>query len=81
MQCPFGRRLAYVWKDGAFLNELLIAEGYVLSVPRSPNHKYDQRLSRAQELARLMGQGIWDPEKPIRLPQLSFAVSIVNNYE
>ena len=68
----YGRRLAYVWKDGVLLNELLVAEGYVLSVPRSPNHKYDQRLSRAQESARLMGQGIWNPEKPMRLTPAEF---------
>lgn len=68
----FGRRLAYVWKDGVLLNEKLVAGGYVLSVPRSPNHKYDQRLSRAQESARLMGQGIWNPNKPMRLTPAEF---------
>ena len=61
-----GRRLAYVWQDGVLLNEKLAAQGYVLSVPRDPNHKYDQRLDRAQEWARLMGEGIWNPEKPMR---------------
>ena len=68
----FGRRLAYVWQDKVLLNELLVAQGYVLFVPRSPNHKYDQRLSRAQESARLMGQGIWNPEKPMRLTPAEF---------
>lgn len=76
----FGRRLAYVWQDKVLLNELLVAQGYVLFVPRrtesesqaSPNRKYDQRLSRAQESARLMGQGIWNPEKPMRLTPSEF---------
>lgn len=68
----FGRRLAYIWQDGMLLNELLVADGYVLSVPRSPNHKYDRRLSRAQESARLMGQGIWNPEKPMRSTPTEF---------
>lgn len=68
----FGRLLAYVWQDKILLNELLVAQGYVLSVPRSPNHKYDQRLARAQEWARLMGQGIWNPEKPMRLTPAEF---------
>lgn len=68
----FGRHLAYVWKDGVLLNEKLVAGGYVLSVPRSPNHKYDQRLSRAQEAARLMGQGIWNPDQPMRLTPAEF---------
>lgn len=70
-QDSFGRRLAYVWQDGVLLNELLVAEGYVL-FGRSPNNKYDQRLSRAQEWARLMGRLIWNPEKPMRLTPAEF---------
>jgi micrococcal nuclease len=61
-----GRTLAYVWKDGVLLNEQLVKDGYGLFVPRSPNHKYDLKLERAQQWARLMGQGIWDTEKPMR---------------
>ncbi len=67
-----GRRLAYAWTDGVLLNEQLVKEGYALAVPRSPNHKYDQRLERAQEWARLMGQGIWNPENPMRLTPSEF---------
>ncbi|WP_017317071.1 thermonuclease family protein [Mastigocladopsis repens] len=67
MQDKFGRTLAYAWKNGVLLNEQLVKEGYALFVGRSPNHKYDQRLERAQQWARLMGQGIWNPEKPMRL--------------
>lgn len=67
-----GRRLAYVWQDGELLNEKLVAQGYVLAVPRDPNHKYDQRFSRAQETARLMGQGIWNPDQPMRLTPTEF---------
>ncbi len=62
-----GRTLAYVWKDKVLLNEELVKQGYALFVGRSPNHKYDQRLERSQQLARLMRQGIWKPEKPMRL--------------
>ena len=68
----FGRKLAYVWKDGVLLNEQLVKEGSVLAVVRSPNHKYDQRLIRAQEYARLMGKGIWNPEQPMRLTPAEF---------
>jgi micrococcal nuclease len=68
----FGRKLAYVWKDGVSINERLVKEGYVLAVPRSPNHKYDQRLAHAQEYARLMGRGIWNPENPLRLTPAEF---------
>jgi micrococcal nuclease len=67
-----GRTLAYVWKDQELLNEQLIKQGYVLFVPRSPNHKYNQRLERAQQWARIMGQGIWQSEKPMRLTPAEF---------
>jgi micrococcal nuclease len=67
-----GRTLAYVWKNGDLLNEKLVQQGYALFVPRSPNYKYDKRLERAQEWARLMGQGIWNPEKPLRQTPAEF---------
>jgi micrococcal nuclease len=62
-----GRTLAYVWKNKVLLNEELVKQGNAMFVGRSPNHKYDQRLERAQQWARLMGQGIWNSEKPMRL--------------
>ncbi len=68
----YERTLAYVWQDGKLLNEQLVAEGYALAVPRSPNTKYDQRLKRAQEKARLMGVGIWKPDQPMRLTPAEF---------
>ncbi|KAB8314994.1 thermonuclease family protein [Tolypothrix campylonemoides VB511288] len=72
MKDKFGRTLAYAWKDEVLLNEQLVKEGYALFVGRSPNHKYDLRLERAQQWARLMGQGIWNPEKPMRLTPAEF---------
>jgi len=68
----FGRWLAYVWHDGVMINEQLIKEGYVLATPRSPNNKYNERLIRAQEYARIMGYGIWNPEQPLRLTPAEF---------
>jgi micrococcal nuclease len=67
-----GRTLAYVWRDEKLLNEQVIEQGYALFVGRSPNHKYDQRLERAQQWARLMGKGIWNPEQPMRLTPAEF---------
>ncbi|MDF5710217.1 MAG: thermonuclease family protein [Nostoc sp. S4] len=67
-----GRTLAYVWKNKVLLNEELVKQGNALFVERSPNHKYDQRLERAQQWARLMGLGIWNPEKPMRLTPAEF---------
>ncbi|HEY9675054.1 MAG TPA: thermonuclease family protein [Waterburya sp.] len=67
-----GRWLAYVWVNGVLLNEQLVKEGYVLAAPRSPNQKYDERLARAQEYARIMGYGIWNPDQPMRLTPAEF---------
>lgn len=66
------RRLAYVWRNGTLLNEQLVAEGFALASPRSPNNKYKQRLMRAQEKARLMGMGIWNPDQPMRQTPAEF---------
>lgn len=59
-------RLSYLWLDRQLLNETLVAGGYVLAQSRSPNHKYEQRLAHAQERARLMGLGIWNPQNPMK---------------
>lgn len=58
--------LAYVWLDGVLLNQQLVEEGLALAKSRSPNTKYDQRLAAAQEKARLLGLGIWNPTQPMR---------------
>ncbi|MGJ5673645.1 MAG: thermonuclease family protein [Nostochopsis sp.] len=71
-QDKFGRTLAYVWQDKVLLNEELVKEGQALFVGRSPNHKYDQRLERAQQWARIMGLGIWNSEKPMRSTPAEF---------
>lgn len=59
-------RQAYVWLDGELLNEKLVAEGWAIAHSRSPNTKYEQRLAYAQEQARLLGLGIWNPTNPLR---------------
>ena len=72
-QDRFDRTLAYVWLgNGKLVNEQLVKQGYALAVPRSPNIKYDQRLGRAQEQARLMGVGIWNPQEPMRQTPAEF---------
>lgn len=67
-----GRVLAYVWKDKILLNEQMIKDGHALYAPRFPNHKYDLKLERAQQWSRLMGLGIWNPEKPLRTSPSEF---------
>ncbi len=68
----YGRLMAYIWQKDLLLNEQLIAAGYALYVPRSPNNKYNQRFARAQEKARLLGLGIWNPQQPMRLTPAEF---------
>jgi micrococcal nuclease len=70
MQQPDGSqiKLAYVWLDGVLLNQQLVEEGLALAKSRSPNTKYDQLLAAAQEKARLLGLGIWNPAQPMRQP-------------
>lgn len=66
------RRLAYCWRDGVLLNEQLVAEGLALAMVRSPNFKYDQRFAQAQEKARALGLGIWNPDRPMRQTPAEF---------
>ncbi|PSB02912.1 nuclease [Merismopedia glauca CCAP 1448/3] len=72
MEDTYGRGLAYVWKDGILVNEQLVKQGYVLAVSRSPNTKYEQRLAYAQDYARVMGLGIWQPDRPMRQTPAEF---------
>ncbi|WP_083618242.1 thermonuclease family protein [Planktothrix serta] len=76
----YGRISAYIWLDGILINEQLVKQGYVLAEtpsiyrPVTSNFKtqYSQRFNDAQEYARLMGYGIWNPEKPMRLTPTEF---------
>ncbi|XGV97815.1 MAG: thermonuclease family protein [Leptolyngbya sp. BL-A-14] len=54
------------------LNEALVAAGYAIVTPHPPNSKYDQRLAQAQEHARVLGLGLWNPKQPIRLNPAEF---------
>lgn len=69
---PYNRVLAYVWLDGVLINEQLVKQGYVLADEQIPNTKYSQRLLYAQYEARILGQGIWNPEQPLRLTPTEF---------
>jgi len=67
----YGRTLAYVWLGDTLVNEAMVAEGFVLASGRSPadhsaNTRYALRLADAQEAARLLHRGIWNPAQPLR---------------
>ncbi|NEP42832.1 MAG: thermonuclease family protein [Okeania sp. SIO2H7] len=68
----YDRLLGYIWQDRTLINEELIKQGYVLASEKVPNTKYSDRLANTQEWARLMGKGIWNPERPMRLSPREF---------
>jgi micrococcal nuclease len=72
----FGRKFVHLWKDGRLLNEELVKNGYVLASKNSLSpiggNKYRDRLSRASQYARITGQGIWNPDAPMRMPPNEF---------
>ncbi|MGK7920087.1 MAG: thermonuclease family protein [Trichodesmium sp.] len=62
----FDRQLGYIWLKGKLINEYMVKEGLALAQPDFPNTKYMERLTNAQERARLLGLGIWNPDEPMR---------------
>ena len=63
-----GQRSVYAWLNGVLLNETLVAEGYALMRSNPGKSVYELRLSRAQDRARILGLGIWNPQDPLRQP-------------
>ena len=56
----YGRPLVYVWlRDGRFLNELLVREGYATAATFPPNVEYADRFVTLARQAREAGRGLW----------------------
>lgn len=55
----YGRQLAYVWAGSTLVNELMVRNGWAVLYTVSPNIKYVDRLTRAQNEARAGGAGLW----------------------
>jgi micrococcal nuclease len=76
----YGRIWGYVWLGDRLVNQQLVEEGWALTEvrplagisPRSLHPQYEKRFSRAQEKARLLGIGIWNPEQPMRQSPCEF---------
>lgn len=66
------RRLAYVWVGNTLVNEAILAEGHALVKLSPPNTRHEQRLRYAQDRARQIGLGIWNPDQPLRLTPAQF---------
>lgn len=60
------QKWAYLWRGKTLINQQVVEEGLALALSPSSDGKYAQRLADAQEKARLMGLGIWDPKSPMR---------------
>lgn len=55
----YGRRLAYVWVDGLFVNEELVKRGVATVITYPPNVRYVDRFLEAQQEAKEERLGIW----------------------
>lgn len=63
----YGRLWAYVWNGSTLMNQALLEEGCAyLASDRLAQSGHYATLLYAQELARLLGRGIWDPAQPLR---------------
>jgi micrococcal nuclease len=73
-----GRKFVYLWKDGGLINERLLKNGCVFQSMRAASAtntngaKYRDRFDRSARYARLMGLGIWNPDRPLRVSPAEF---------
>jgi micrococcal nuclease len=68
----FGRKSIRLWNRGTSIDELLIREGHALPNYRATEGRYLDRAISASQYARLMGEGIWSQDNPLRLPPSEF---------
>ena len=68
----YDRFLGYLWRDQSLINEEIAREGQGLVNARFPNIRYESRLESAQQEARLLGVGIWNPDRPLRQSPAEF---------
>jgi micrococcal nuclease len=57
----YGRLLAYVYRegDGAFVNALLVRDGYARTLTIPPNVEHAAEFARLASTARKAGRGLW----------------------
>ena len=73
----FNRINAHIWQDRTLISQKLVREGFVLANIEYP-HSYSKLLIDAQEYARLMGYGIWNPKLALRQTPHQFRSKIKN---
>lgn len=55
----------YLWHEGKLINQQIIKQGLATANLNYTEGKYDQKLILAQEYARMMENGVWNPQKSI----------------
>ncbi len=70
----FNRINAHLWQDKTLISQQLVKEGCVLANTEYP-HSYSKLLIDAQEYARLMDRGIWNPQQALRQTPTQFRYS------
>ena len=60
----YGRLLYYIFtKDGRFVNEIMVREGYAKAYPYYPDTRLCPQIQEAESQAKLTGKNIWE-QKP-----------------
>ena len=62
----FGRLQGYIWSEQQLINQKIVEEGCAIVNLTYTDGKYDQKLLNAQNYARIMGKGIWNPQQPLK---------------
>ncbi|MEA5419396.1 thermonuclease family protein [Spirulina sp. CCNP1310] len=68
----YDRYWGHLWQGDLWMNRWLVAEGYVLAQGSDSPSPIQQRLSHAQDYARIKGVGIWQPDQPLRQTPAEF---------
>lgn len=55
----FNRRLAYVWRNGVFVNREMLGRGWAILLTFPPNVRYVEQFQDAQRRAREAQLGLW----------------------
>jgi len=71
----YDRLNAHIWQKHTLVSQQLVQEGFVLA-NTSSSPKYSKLLIDAQEYARLMGYGIWNPKLAMRQTPNQFRATI-----
>ena len=67
----YNRIQGHLWQGETLISQELLKAGCVLTNDRYP-HSYSKLLRSAQEYARLMGYGIWNPQQAMRYTPSQF---------